>query len=139
MLLWLRPMATPDKALWLSLGPRLPRWAGAFLCYRVSDPWRPPTQALWLASIRRYFRARRIGAFLRGRTVCVAPRNCQWGKGRAVIHAHMAKKKDPAAVSLGRRGGHARAKRLTPAERREGARKAAEARWAKQKNEANQR
>jgi len=41
--------------------------------------------------------------------------------------------KDPAAVELGRRGGlkggKARAERLTPDERREAARKAAQARW----------
>lgn len=41
--------------------------------------------------------------------------------------------KDPAAVSLGRRGGlkggPARAAKLTPEERRESARKAAAARW----------
>ena len=43
--------------------------------------------------------------------------------------------KDPAAVSLGRRGGlkggPARAAKMTPAERRESARQAARARWAK--------
>jgi hypothetical protein len=43
--------------------------------------------------------------------------------------------KDPAAVALGRRGGlkggHARAASLTPEERKESARKAAEARWGK--------
>ncbi len=43
--------------------------------------------------------------------------------------------KDPAAVTLGRRGGlkggHARAKALTPEQRKESARKAAEARWGK--------
>jgi len=43
--------------------------------------------------------------------------------------------KDPAAVSLGRRGGlkggPARAAKLTPEQRRESARKAAAARWAK--------
>jgi hypothetical protein len=41
--------------------------------------------------------------------------------------------KDPAAVALGRRGGlkggRARAERMTPEERSESARKAAEARW----------
>jgi hypothetical protein len=46
--------------------------------------------------------------------------------------------KDPAAVSLGRRGGlkggPARASKLTPAERRESARKAARARWANRPN-----
>lgn len=43
--------------------------------------------------------------------------------------------KDPAAVSLGRRGGlkggKARAEALTPEQRKESARKAAEARWSK--------
>jgi len=42
--------------------------------------------------------------------------------------------KDPAAVALGRRGGlkggKARAAKMTPEERSEAARKAAEARWA---------
>jgi hypothetical protein len=41
--------------------------------------------------------------------------------------------KDPAAVALGRKGGlkggKARAEKMTPEERREAARKAAEARW----------
>jgi hypothetical protein len=44
--------------------------------------------------------------------------------------------KDPAAVSLGRRGGlkggKARAEKLTPEQRSEIARKAAQARWTKQ-------
>jgi len=43
--------------------------------------------------------------------------------------------KDPAAVALGRRGGlkggKARAERLTPEERSEAARRAAQKRWAK--------
>jgi hypothetical protein len=43
--------------------------------------------------------------------------------------------KDPAAVALGRKGGiaggKARAEKLTPQERSESARKAAEARWHK--------
>ncbi len=43
--------------------------------------------------------------------------------------------KDPAAVALGRRGGlkggKARAKSLTPEQRKESAKKAAEARWGK--------
>jgi hypothetical protein len=43
------------------------------------------------------------------------------------------KKKDPAAVSLGRKGGNARAKKLTKAERSAIARKAASARWSKDK------
>jgi len=43
----------------------------------------------------------------------------------------MAKKKNPAAVALGRKGGKATAARLGPEERTESARKAAEARWKK--------
>lgn len=47
------------------------------------------------------------------------------------------KKKDPAAVALGRKGGKkgglARAAKLTPAQRSESARKAVQARWAKTK------
>jgi hypothetical protein len=39
--------------------------------------------------------------------------------------------KNAAAVALGRKGGQARAKRLSPAERSAAARKAVEARWAK--------
>jgi hypothetical protein len=46
--------------------------------------------------------------------------------------------KDPAAVSLGRRGGlkggHARAQRLTPQQRSEAARKAVQARWSKSRD-----
>ena len=44
-------------------------------------------------------------------------------------------KKNPAAVQLGRKGGKARASRLTPKERSESARKAVLARWAKQKGQ----
>jgi hypothetical protein len=47
------------------------------------------------------------------------------------------RKKDPAAVALGRKGGKkggpARAAKLTPAQRSESARKAVQARWAKAK------
>jgi hypothetical protein len=43
------------------------------------------------------------------------------------------RKKNPAAVQLGRRGGQKRAQKLTAEERQEGARKAAQARWAKEK------
>ncbi|HEV2323844.1 MAG TPA: hypothetical protein VGS10_07820 [Terracidiphilus sp.] len=39
--------------------------------------------------------------------------------------------KNPAAVSLGRKGGEARAKSLTAEQRSEAARKAVKARWAK--------
>jgi hypothetical protein len=49
----------------------------------------------------------------------------------------MAKKKNPHAVALGRlgglKGGKARVAKLTPEERRELARKAVRARWAKAK------
>jgi hypothetical protein len=47
--------------------------------------------------------------------------------------------KDPAAVALGRRGGlkggKARAERMTPEERSEAARKAAQARWSRSRPE----
>jgi cytochrome c-type biogenesis protein CcmH/NrfG len=39
--------------------------------------------------------------------------------------------KNPAAVALGRKGGHARAQKLTPEQRSESARKAVRARWEK--------
>jgi hypothetical protein len=39
-------------------------------------------------------------------------------------------KKDKAAVRLGRKGGKATAKKLTPEQRRASARRAAQARWA---------
>jgi hypothetical protein len=42
-------------------------------------------------------------------------------------------KKNSAAASLGRLGGKARAKKLTREQRKESAKKAAKARWAKQK------
>jgi hypothetical protein len=42
------------------------------------------------------------------------------------------KRKNPAAVALGRRGGKARLKTMTAAERKERARQAAEARWRKE-------
>jgi hypothetical protein len=44
------------------------------------------------------------------------------------------RRKNPAAVQLGRKGGKKRAQKLTAEERRESARKAAQARWAKEKN-----
>ena len=49
---------------------------------------------------------------------------------------HMPKKpkKDQGAVRLGKLGGKARAQKLTPEQRKESARKAAMARWAKKKN-----
>jgi len=43
----------------------------------------------------------------------------------------MAKKKNPAAVELGRKGGKTSAEKLTDEQRKEKARKAAQARWAK--------
>jgi hypothetical protein len=52
----------------------------------------------------------------------------------------MAKRKNPAAVALGRKGGKkggpARAAGMTPEERSESARKAVLARWAKKKKSA---
>lgn len=51
-----------------------------------------------------------------------------------VLRLPMSKKKtkpDPLAAELGARGGKARAKKLTPKERSEAARKAAQVRWAK--------
>ncbi len=54
----------------------------------------------------------------------------------------MAKKKNPNAVALGRlggsKGGKIRAAKLTPEERREIARKAVLARWAKVRQKAQQ-
>jgi hypothetical protein len=44
-------------------------------------------------------------------------------------------KKNEAAASLGRLGGKARAKNLTPEQRKESAKKAARARWAKDKKD----
>ena len=43
------------------------------------------------------------------------------------------RKKNPAAVQLGRKGGKKRAQKLTAEERRESAKKAAQARWAQNK------
>ena len=48
----------------------------------------------------------------------------------------MAKRKNPNAVALGKKGGKARAERMSPQERSESARKAVEARWEKVKQEA---
>ena len=51
----------------------------------------------------------------------------------------MAEGKNPAAVALGKlggkKGGKARAEKLTPERRKEIAKKAAEARWAKKRQE----
>jgi hypothetical protein len=55
----------------------------------------------------------------------------------------MAKKKNPAAVALGKlggsKGGTIRAAKLSPERRSEIARKAVTARWAKEKNRKNQK
>jgi hypothetical protein len=50
-----------------------------------------------------------------------------------VIKQRLMAKKDPAAVKLGRRGGQEYARKHTAEERRAQARKAAQARWAKEK------
>jgi hypothetical protein len=47
----------------------------------------------------------------------------------------MAKRKNPAAVALGKRSAAGRMEKLTPEQRSEVARKAAAARWAKPKGE----
>jgi len=47
----------------------------------------------------------------------------------------MSKKKNPAAVALGRRGGKARSKKLGKKQRKEIARLGGRARWAKAKHE----
>jgi hypothetical protein len=49
------------------------------------------------------------------------------------------KRKDPAAVSLGRRGGKARVRNMTPEARSESARIAAMARWFKAKKAPTKR
>ena len=46
----------------------------------------------------------------------------------------MPKRKNPAAVALGKRGAKARLKKLSPEKRSEVAKKAAAARWDKAKN-----
>jgi hypothetical protein len=57
-----------------------------------------------------------------------------WFADARCCNAHpMAKKKDPAAVELGRKGGTASAKKLTSEQRKEKARKAAQARWVNKK------
>jgi hypothetical protein len=48
----------------------------------------------------------------------------------------MAHKKDPAAVALGRKGGKARARNMSPEKLSEAMRKASNARWAKRKKAA---
>lgn len=61
------------------------------------------------------------------RTIC---------KALSIVHnGLMAKKKDPAAVSLGKKGGRARTQQMTPEQRRDLARKAAQARWAHSKRQ----
>ena len=58
-----------------------------------------------------------------------------------VMPVKAAKKKNPGAVALGRRGGKkggpARAAKLTPRQRSESARKAVQARWAKARKAAD--
>jgi hypothetical protein len=58
-------------------------------------------------------------------------------RDRSGILSTMAKKKNPHAVALGRKGGlkggPARAAKLTPEERRASAKKAAQARWKDQR------
>lgn len=51
----------------------------------------------------------------------------------------MAKKKNPAAVALGRRGGKKRAETLTAEELSQQGRKAVQARWAKAKKATKQK
>ena len=52
--------------------------------------------------------------------------------------AKASKRKNPYAVALGRRGGKARVKSLSPEERSAAARKAVLARWAKAKKESSE-
>ena len=54
-----------------------------------------------------------------------------FGSGHCCNAQPMAKKKNSAAVELGRKGGRASAKKLTDEQRKEKARRAAHARWAK--------
>jgi hypothetical protein len=58
------------------------------------------------------------------------------------MHKEKRKRKNPHAVALGRlgglKGGKARISKLTPEERKELARKAIRARWAKRKNRPDQ-
>jgi hypothetical protein len=51
----------------------------------------------------------------------------------AMAKKKSAARKNPAAVALGRKGGSARAQKLTEAERSEAARKASQARWAQER------
>lgn len=65
------------------------------------------------------------------------PQKCAIDKSqRARILAAMVKRKNPAAVSLGKKGGRARTDQMTASERKRLARKAAKARWAKAKKGA---
>ena len=48
----------------------------------------------------------------------------------------MAKSKDSYAVEFARKGGKARARKLSPQQRREIAKKAIQARWAKEKKDS---
>ncbi len=61
-----------------------------------------------------------------------------FASGRACYYGHMSKRKNAAAVALGARGGKKRAatrgwEKIDPEQRRNSARKAAQARWAKEK------
>jgi len=49
------------------------------------------------------------------------------------------KRKDPAAVTLGRKGGRARMKKMTPEERTKLGRQAAIARWDRKKGKSESR
>jgi hypothetical protein len=54
---------------------------------------------------------------------------------RMIILCHDAAMAESYATQFARKGGQARAKKLTPKERKESARRAAQVRWAKQKKE----
>jgi len=54
------------------------------------------------------------------------------------MYLHM-KRKDPAAVALGRKGGRSRMKGMTAKERTKLARQAASARWEKEKGKSESR
>src|SRR5579872_7503105 len=78
----------------------------------------------------RYFENPKVLSLNRSRPVAMLRNYCAPLRIRATIRA-MAKRKNPAAVSLGRRGGKATARSLTPAQRSKMARNAARARWGK--------
>ncbi len=67
-------------------------------------------------------------------TLCLAASTVSRDLPAAVVYTRgMVRRKNPYAVQLGRKGAKARAAKLTPEQRREIARKAAHARWAKRK------